>query len=122
MCIYACQLPSSSHQAVPATYLSREWDQMMLAEGEDLNVLDDNELIVIFMEDGAIDNVSEVLLIALGKEEHSLGVPLGRLEDTLSVRIFTHTFENSPDSAGELGKTLRPLLFTFFLALSRSQA
>lgn len=40
----------------------------MLAKAEDLDILYDNHLVMAFMEDGIVDNVLDVLLVALGKE------------------------------------------------------
>lgn len=49
-------------------YLSGKWDQMMLAEAEDLNILYDHELIMPLMENGVIYNISHILLVTLCKE------------------------------------------------------
>lgn len=40
---------------------------MMFTQRENLNVLHNDQFIVIFVENGAIDQVSNILLVALGK-------------------------------------------------------
>lgn len=49
---------------------------MVLAEREDLDIFHNDQLVVVLVEDSAIDNVAEVLLVALGEEQHSLGIAL----------------------------------------------
>ena len=44
---------------------------------------------MVLVEDGAVHNVAQVFLIALGEEEQRLGVALWRLEQALSIGIFT---------------------------------
>jgi hypothetical protein len=61
------------------TYLSGKGDEMMLAQREDLNVLDNHELVVILVEDGTIHNVAQILFVALCKEEQRLGIPVWRV-------------------------------------------
>lgn len=75
---------------------------MVLAKTENLNVLHDNKLIVIFMEDSAVNNVPEVLLIALGKVHHSFCITFGCTMKTLSFRVLSDTLEQSTDCSGEL--------------------
>ena len=84
------------------THLSGEGDQMVLAKTEDLNVLYDNELIVILVEDSAVDNVPQVLLVALGKVHHSFCITLRGTVKTLSFWVLADTLEQSTDCSGEL--------------------
>jgi hypothetical protein len=84
------------------THLSGEGDQMVLAKTENLNVLYDDELVVIFVEDSAVNNVPQVLLVALGKVHHSFCITLRSTMETLSFRVFSNTLEQSTDCSGEL--------------------
>jgi hypothetical protein len=68
------------------THLSGKRNQVMLAETENLNVLHDDELIVIFVEDGAVNNVSQVLLVAFGKVHHSFCITFGGAPESFSMR------------------------------------
>jgi uncharacterized protein (DUF1684 family) len=74
----------------------------MLAETEDLDILYDDKLIVVFVKDGTINNVSQVLLVAFGKVHHGFRITLGRAMKTLSFRVFSDTLEQGTDCSGEL--------------------
>lgn len=84
------------------THLSGKRDQVMLAKTEDLNVLDNNELIVILVEDSAINNVPQVLLVALGEVHHSFCITFGGTVKTFSFRVLSDAFEQSADCSREL--------------------
>lgn len=105
-----------------ATNLSHEGNQMMLAERKDLNVLHNDELIVVLVENCPVDNVEEVLLVALCEEEHGFGVALRSLEKALTVGVFAKAFEDRPHCAREFLETLLLLLVGGLFALPRSQA
>jgi hypothetical protein len=74
----------------------------MLAETEDLDILYNDKLIVVFVKDGTINNVSQILLIAFGKVHHGFRITFGRAMKTLSLRILSDTLEQGADCAGEL--------------------
>lgn len=38
-----------------AAYLAIEWNHVVLAQGKDLNISDNHELVMILMEDSTID-------------------------------------------------------------------
>ena len=67
---------------------------MMLAQRENLDIFDDDKLIMIFMKDSSIDQVTDVLLIAFSKVKHGFCIALRRSPQTLSVWIFPYTFED----------------------------
>lgn len=73
-------------------YLPSKRDQMMFAETEDFNVLHNNHLVVALVEDGVVDDVSDVLLVAFCEEQHCLRISGGRIEYSLSVRVLTNAF------------------------------
>jgi len=75
---------------------------MMLAKTENFNVLYDDELIVIFVEDSAINNVPQVLLVALGKVHHSFCITFGSTVKTLPLGILSDTLEQSTNCSREL--------------------
>lgn len=58
----------ASTQGSLLAYLPSEWDKVVLAERVDLNVFDDHKLVVVFVEDGAIYNLAQILLVPFGKE------------------------------------------------------
>lgn len=74
----------------------------MLAETEDLDVLYDDELIVIFVEDSAINNVPQILFVTFGEVHHSLCIALRRTMKALSFWVFSNAFKQSTDCSGEL--------------------
>jgi len=69
-------------------YLASERHQMVLAQGKDLNVSHNDQLVMVLVEDGAVDNVPQVLLVALCEEEQRLCVPLRRVQQSLAVGVF----------------------------------
>ena len=68
---------------------------MMLAQREDLDIFDNDELIMIFVEDSSIDQITDVLLIAFSKVKHGFCIALRRSSQPLSVWIFSYTFQDS---------------------------
>ena len=75
---------------------------MMLAQGEYINILDNNQFIMVLMEDRAVDKVPHVLLVSLGKVEHSFRIPVRCFSETLPIGVFTKTFKDCPHSPREL--------------------
>lgn len=66
---------------------------MMLAQREDLDIFDNDKLIMIFVKDSSIDQITDILLIAFSKVEHGFCIALRRPSQTLSVWIFSYTFQ-----------------------------
>ena len=75
---------------------------MMLAQAENLDILHDDHLVVPLVEDCAVDHVLDVLLVALGEEEHGLGVAGGGVEEAFAVGVFAHALEEGADCGGHL--------------------
>lgn len=99
MCIYIMPLlktPKTSKvlREDSRTYLSRERYHVMLAQREDLNILNNDKLIVIFVEDSSINQITDVLFIAFSKVKHGFCIALRRPSKTLSVWIFPYTFQD----------------------------
>ena len=65
----------------------------MFTQTEDLYVFYHHQLVMVLVEDGLVDQVSDVLLISFGEEEHGLRIPLRRAEKTLTLRIFSDAFQ-----------------------------
>lgn len=74
----------------------------MFAETENLNVLYDDKLVVILVEDSAINNVPQILFVAFGEVHHSLCITLRRAMKAFSFWVFSDTFEQCTDCSGEL--------------------
>lgn len=87
---------------VANVHFARERDEVVLAHGEDLDVLDDDELVVVFGEDGVVDDRLQVFLVAFGEVEHGFCVARWRVEEALAVGVFTDAFEDRTDAAGRL--------------------
>ena len=100
------------------SYLSSEWNHVVFAKRENVDILDNDQLVVVLVEDGAVDQVPNVLLIALGEVEHGLGISLWGLAKTFSLGILSDTFKNGPDSSGQLLNSLVGLLRGRFQPLS----
>lgn len=95
---------------VKASYLSGEWNHVMLTQREDFDVLHNDQLIVVFVENSPIDQVSHVLFIALCEKEHSSGVSFRGGSETLSLWILANAFENGPHSSCQFLYSLFRLL------------
>lgn len=74
----------------------------MLAKTEDFNVLYNDKLVVVLVEDCAINNVSQVLLVALGEVHHGLCITHGCAMETFSFRVLSDAFEKCTDCSREL--------------------
>jgi hypothetical protein len=77
---------------------------MVLAHGEDLNVFYNDQLIVVLVEDGAIDDAIEVFLVALCEKQHCLCIALRGLQKSFSVGVFSNALQNGSHSLGQLSQ------------------
>jgi hypothetical protein len=75
---------------------------VVFAQAKYINVLDNHHLVVAFVEDSSVDNVTHVLLVALGEEQHRFGIPLRRGQQTLSIRILANALEYRPHCRAHL--------------------
>jgi hypothetical protein len=80
-----------------------EREEMMLAEGLEFDVAEEDDLVVTFMEDGA--EMEPGILIEAG-EEFGIrpGDAVGGLEESLAVGVFTDGQKNLADGALEPGQ------------------
>ena len=95
---------------------------MMLAEGGEINVPHDYHIMLIFLEDGAIDEAAQILFITLCEEEHGFRIALWGFKQTLSVGVFAHALEQRPDGRAHLVEPSRSLLCALFEPFARSAA
>ena len=93
----------------------------MFAQREDLDIFDNDELIVIFVEHSSINQITNVLLIAFSKVEHGFCITLRRPSQTLSVWIFSDAFQDGRYSSFQSLQSLFSLLRCSFQTLSRPQ-
>lgn len=75
------------------TDLANEGNQMMLAQRVDLDVLDQDHLVVSFVEQGIVDETFDVCLVALGEKHEGLGIPRRRVQEAFSIWVFANAFE-----------------------------
>ena len=68
--------------------LSIERQQVMLAHGVQLNILDNHHLTVVFLEHRRTQNLGSVHMVTLCQELHALGHPFRGLEQSLAFRIL----------------------------------
>ena len=67
---------------------------MMLAKAENIDVSDNDHLVVVLGKDGVVDDVDEPVLVALGHPHERLGVPLGRAQQALAVRVLADALQH----------------------------
>lgn len=93
----ACQFGETQYSSIwdiAYVHLSSEGYHMMLAQREDLDIFNNDKLIVIFMKDSSVDQITDVFLIAFSKVKHGFCIALRRPSQALSVWIFSYTFQN----------------------------
>jgi hypothetical protein len=103
-------------------HLACEWHEMVFAEREDFNVLDNDHLAVSFSEQSVVNNVFNIDLVALGQEQKRLCVARRCIEKTLSIGILADTFEKSAHGTSHAIQSLNLLLLRLLPALSCSTA
>ncbi len=68
--------------------LAEEWEQVVLAHGVELDVLDDDHLVVLDVEERAVEDFVDVHAVALGEEGHRLLHALGGLEQAVAGGVL----------------------------------
>lgn len=91
---------------VANVHLARKRYEVVLAQAGDINVLDDDHLVVILVEDGVVDDIPNVLPVALGEGHDRFGVAFGRVEEARSVWVFADGLEDGLDCVLDLVETL----------------
>lgn len=83
-------------------YLAGERNHVVLAHGEHLDVLYNNQLIVTLVKDRLVDKVLDILLVSLGEEQHGLSIAIWRGKQTLTVRVLSEALKDGAHCAGQL--------------------
>lgn len=111
---------------VADVHTAGERDEVVLAHGEDLDILHDNyffpsaqaslgccagaghtELVVVFLKNGIVDNLLKVLLIPLREVQHRLRIAQRRIAQTLTVGVLANTLQKCPDAGSEVSTRAR---------------
>ena len=74
--------------------LADKRQHVMFAQGEKLDVLDDDHMIVRFLKQSALDDGLTVLEVSLCEELHSLGNTLRSFDETFALHILTQQSQN----------------------------
>ena len=72
-----------------------ERQHVVLAEGIEVDVLDDDHLVVVLVELGRVEHSHRVHGVTAGEGEHGLGNALGCLEQTFALGIFAQQLEDA---------------------------
>ena len=91
--------------------LADERQHVVLAQGEQLDVLHNDHVVVRLLEEGALDNGFSVLEIALGEELHGLGHTLRRFLQAFAGGVLSQQAQDGLNVGGNL---LRSLGIVFF--------
>jgi hypothetical protein len=65
----------------------------MFTHGVELDVLDDDHFIGVSLEQGVVDDLVDILGVALGQEPHRFGGAGRGVHQSLTERVFPHHFE-----------------------------
>ena len=95
-------------------YLAGEWDHVVLAHGENLDILHNDELVVALVEDSFVDEVLDVLLVPLSEKEHGLCVAVWSSKEPLTVWVLSQALEDSSHSTSQLLLAFQCLLWRLF--------
>ena len=82
---------------------------MVLAQGEELDILDHDHLVSLLGEDGVPDDLLHGLLVTLGEVGHGLGRPHGGLQQPLPGRVLAHRLQDVPVVGGQQRQQLLPV-------------
>ncbi len=93
---------------------AHEGHHVVLAEGVELDVLDDDHLLVVLVEHGAAENLLGLEVVAVGEEEHGLGDALGTFQQSLTLGVFAQELEDGFVVLGHLADTCF-VVFVYFL-------
>ena len=69
--------------------LSKEGQHVVLAQAVELDVADDDHVVVFDGEDGIVDDLLQILSIALGQELHGLGGAVGGVDQPLAGGVLS---------------------------------
>lgn len=95
--------------------LADERKHVVLAQGEQFDVLYDDHVVVRFLEKGAFDEGLSVLEIPLGKELHGLRYPFRRLLQAFARGVFPEQAQNGLNVRCDFLRGLFIVFFYFFV-------
>ena len=75
-------------------HLAEEGQHVMLAEREDLDVLDDHHLVVVFVEERAAQDRRRILSVPLGQEGHRLLNPAWSGQQSVAAGVLAIPAQN----------------------------
>jgi hypothetical protein len=75
-------------------HLADEWDHVMLAKTEDIDIPYDDHLVVILGKDSIIDRIDQSLLVTLRHPQEGFGITFRGTFETLSIWVFADTFKD----------------------------
>ncbi len=101
--------------------LAHEGHHVMLTEGIELYVLDDNHLLVVLVEHGRTQYLLGVKVVSVGEEEHGLGYAFRGFQQALTLRIFTQQAQDGLVVLCQLGNTLLVVLVYFLVSEFHNQ-
>ena len=78
-----------------------ERQHVVLAQGEEFDVLHDDHVVVGFLEQGALDDGFPVLEISLGEELHGLRYALRSFDKALPLYILSEELQDGLDVRGD---------------------
>ena len=75
--------------------LAVEGKHVVFAEGIEVDILDDNHLVVVFVELSRVEHSHRVHRVSASKGEHGFCYPLGCFEQSFALGIFAQQLENA---------------------------
>ena len=75
-------------------HLTEEGEHVVLTEGVEVNVLDDDHLAIVLLEHRRAKDLLRGLRHTLRQEAHRLAHPFGGLDETFSLRILAQQLED----------------------------
>ena len=88
-------------------HLAEEWQDVVLAQAEHLDIFDNDHLVVIDGEEGIAKDFFRILVVALGQVAQGLPITFRRFEQTLAIRVLAQADEHLARQLFDLG--LHPL-------------
>ena len=84
----------ASSRDVTDGHLAEEGQHVVLAQGIELDVLDDDDFAALVLEDGTVDDGVGVLVVAACVLDERFGGAHGRLGQTFAFWVFTDEFDD----------------------------
>jgi len=92
-------------------HLARERYEVVLTQAGNVDVLDDDHLMVVLIEDGVVDDIPNVLPVALGGTHDCLCIASWSVEEARPIRVFADVLEDGLDCVLDLAEALSRILW-----------